>query len=303
MHTHRRYWYRTLVWPGRLSGFLWVCARAMPVGCRVLLVLCALPPDEVSCRFEGHQTLYMVAKCGSRLTIGLLAQPSMSSRQLDRFTEIWLVGVPAKSTKFALSRLAMQQQQITSDASCRVCDAAMFASGPCRTASECNFIPLGGGARLIGIADGQLEADNLHVEVALQFHAGSQFQAFKIGDVPTSYGARESARNGLSAHGVLGSTTDDAASILKWVRFRILSASSLRGGRRDTEQAHSQRVSANASYIRSQAHGKWARDTEQAHSHSVSATASIQSSQAHGKCAMASIDSSQVHLKGTTASI
>ena len=127
--------------------------RAMSVWYRVLLVVCALPLGEVSCRVQGYNTLFMVADV---VTI----DPGETGAAVD-LVEAAAGHVLGWSACQLFGKVGMCCALAVRDAAaadcalCSVCDGAVSASGRCRTAGEYNLNLLGGGGRLIGFAEGQ----------------------------------------------------------------------------------------------------------------------------------------------------
>jgi hypothetical protein len=208
---------------------------------RTLLVLCALPLDEVSCRVQGSNTLLMVA-CAA-----VYDPPFAIERHFGPRWHGFCLGLSACRFFGKVGKecaLAFCDEAAGKHASYDVCGDALATSGRSRASGE--FDPLGGDCHLLGVADGALASDIRRAAMASRFHVDAQSHVGAIDDVATLGSDQPSARREVSAQAVHGSTADDAAERCPWVRFRRASASSLRGGR-DTEQVHSLSVPVSAS--------------------------------------------------------
>jgi hypothetical protein len=225
---------------------------------RALLVLCALPIYEVSCRVQGPNTLLMVA-------VVVTMDPRTYGAAVDIVEAAGgdVLGLAACRLFGKVGKdcaLAFCDEAAGVHAAYGVCGDALATSGRSRASGEVDL--LGGDGHLLGVADGAFESVIRRAAMASCIRVIAQSYVDAIDDMAALSSDQPSARRDLAAIAVHGLAADDAADGCAWVRFRSASASSLRGGREiEREQARSQSVSA-----------------EQAHSQSVPASASSQSS-------------------------
>ena len=179
---------------------LWLFVRAMSVWYRALLVVCALPLGEVSCRVQGYNTLLMVAVVVTedpRAYGAAVDVVEASGGDVLGLAACRLFGKVVKDCA-----LAFCDEAAGMHAACGVCGDALTTCGRSRASSA--FDLLGGDGHLLGVPDGAFGSDVRRAVMASCIHVVAQSHVEAVDDVATLSGDQPSARRALAAVAVHG---------------------------------------------------------------------------------------------------